>query len=74
MSANRDDRKPATFKTPEGDIIKCMTWAGIADKLAYLLEPIITLQQDINASLTIIDNKLDEWIPVDSNNDEEAGD
>ena len=73
MSASRDDRKPATFKTPEGDIIKCMTWAGIADKLAYLLEPIITIQTNINESLTAIDNKLDDWIPVD-NNEEEAGD
>lgn len=73
MSVQRDDRTPATFKTPEGDIIKCMTWAGIVDKLAYLLDPIIQLQTNINESLTIIDNKLDDWIPVDSNN-EEAGD
>jgi hypothetical protein len=76
MATRRDDKKPATFKTPEGDIIQLMTWAGIADKLAYLLNPIIESMASINASLDSINTKLDEWIPDDNegeDNDEEVG-
>lgn len=76
MSVQRDDRTPATFKTPEGDIIQLMTWAGIADKLAYLLNPLIDSMSLINGSLDLINTKLDEWIPDDNegeDNNEEVG-
>jgi hypothetical protein len=74
MSTQRDDKTPATFKTPDGDIIQLMTWAGIVDKLEYLLLPIIASETSINESLSTINNKLDEWVEPEPNDDEEDGD
>jgi hypothetical protein len=74
MSTQRDDKTPATFKTPDGDIIQLMTWAGIVDKLEYLLLPIIASETSINESLSTINNKLDEWVEPEPNEDEEDGD
>ena len=74
MSAQRDDKTPVTFKTPDGDVIQLLTWAGIVDKLEYLLLPIIASETSINESLSTINNKLDEWVEPEPNEDEEDGD
>lgn len=66
MSTQRDDKIPFTFKAPDGDIIKVMTWAGIADKLEYLLAPIILAETSINESLDSINKRLAEFVPEET--------
>lgn len=62
MSARIDDKTPMTVKSPTGDVIQVMTWAGVANKFEYLFGPIIQSCTGINQSLNQISEKLDEWV------------
>lgn len=66
MAAVIDDKTPLTFDTPDGDTIILPPWDYIVDKISYLLEPTIEKMHNINQSLTVIDNRLDDWIPEDA--------
>ena len=58
-----DERTPATFEVPDGDLIKLPTWAFIIDRLKTNLTPTLDQLTLINAALRMIDTKLDDWIP-----------
>ena len=66
MAAVIDDKTPLTFDTPDGDTIILPPWDYIVDKIGYLLEPTIEKMHNINQSLEVIDNRLDDWIPEDA--------
>lgn len=66
MAAVIDDKTPLTFDTPDGDTIILPPWDYIVDKICYLLEPTIEKMHNINQSLEVIDNRLDDWIPEDA--------
>lgn len=55
------DSTPVKFTLPDGDKVSLCTWAYI---IAQLTEPVNAIKNIIaseNASLTIIEAKLEEW-------------
>lgn len=63
----RDDSKPVTFLLPDGSV-DLITWAFVLNELDKRLAPMLGNLEAINNALTIIDNKLDDW--VDNNGEE----
>lgn len=63
----RDDSKPVTFLLLDGSV-DLITWAFVLNELDKRLAPMFGNLEAINNALTIIDNKLDDWV---DNNEEE---
>ena len=59
--ANVPDSTPVAFDLPGGDTVELYTWAAIIAKLTEPVNAIKNLITSENASLTIIEAKLEEW-------------
>lgn len=54
---------PLRIDQPDGDTVYLPPWDYIVEHMKDLIIPITQKVENINDSLTTINNKLDEWLP-----------
>ena len=62
MASNFDDSIPVTFRLPDGDEAKLITWSYVLKELNTQLSPVINTLSNINTDLERINARADYWL------------
>lgn len=57
-----NENRPVSFGLPDGDTVQLVPWAYVIDRLTANLDKSVSLMENINASLSVIDHKLTTWL------------
>lgn len=60
----RNESMPVTFLLPDGNV-SLITWKYVLSELDKRLSNMLGNIELINNALTVIDNKLDDWVSSD---------